>query len=134
MTTTGNPLAPYEMQGWTYTIEPLDQVSAWGPDLPDVNRDGKFIDGALALDIESVTGSLFTKAEQIDAANDETHTRIVVAMAIANQLHEIAEWLRRDGRRVFACHVEESEFDVIASIAWQAAGRMLAEHPRHHGD
>jgi len=120
------------MQGWTFSIESADQVFAWGPDLPDVNDPTKTIDGALALDIEAITGKLFDRAEQIDAANDETRTRIAVAIAIANHLHEIAEWFRKDGERVFIAHFDDnSEFGVLASIAWQAAGRMLAEHPRH---
>lgn len=121
----------YECQGWTFSPESLSQMSMWGPPLVDSEDPEKTIDGALALDISVISDNEFIDEQGVLAANAEDKAQIVVAMLIANQLHEIAEWLRLGGDRIFKVHrSDEEEWDAIGRIAWQAAGRMLAEHPR----
>lgn len=81
--------------------------------------------GSLVMDLESLPVPLDGSTVTLDAA-----IRVAICLALISASHELCEWLRLDGERVFTPHTPSYvEWTVLADIAAEAADLMLREHP-----
>ena len=104
-------------------------AALWGPDLVDVNDASTTVGGSVHVDLGAITTNRFTSPD--DAADVEDAIRTAVALTLAHQLHEIAEWLSVDGQRVFDAHSDTGrEWQVITAAAAAAAEQFCTLHPR----
>lgn len=95
------------------------------PHLIDADDPDEISPGDLSLGVDDGHPGWITPTSGPEAV------RLAVAILIAQQLHEVAEWIRYDGERVFIPHTDPNgvEWDVISRVAMHAAETMLSDHP-----
>lgn len=112
----------------------LDDIALFGPPLVDVNDESRTIAGSLHLDLETVYGYTPPPTPTgLHFATREEALRGAIATTLVHYMHEITEWLKYDGERVFDNHGEtmQEDFDLLGHLARLAAHTMLENLPRN---